>query len=222
MAKTSRREIIASARDLMREKGYAGMSMKDVALSVGLSKSSLYSHFGSKEDLVPEVLDLTFGEIIEGLEATGDWRADYEAALDRLSSVLIRNRRCLGLHLAYGLSEDESDVREAVSSFFLDLREFLRDLLMQGLDVTLAEPLALDTLTAVEGATLWLALYGNAEPMERVRRALLARADGLLGPEPDEQAKALLTQMLGDWRAATAVERRLADRVIAAQSDLLT
>lgn len=220
MAKTSRAEIVAAARDLMRDKGYAGTSMKDVAEQVGLLKGSLYSHFASKEELVPAVLSLTFDEIFSEIEPSGDWRADYRAALDRLIAMLTTHRRCIGFHLAYGLDETSPVLQEAVGTFFLDVRAFFRDLIQQGVDITLAEPLALDTMTAVEGSTLWLALYGNADPVQDARATLLARADSLAAEEPDEKARQLLDQMMGDWRQASLTEKRLAARVIEAEGHL--
>lgn len=220
MAKTSRAEIVAAARDLMRDKGYAGTSMKDVAEQVGLLKGSLYSHFASKEELVPAVLSLTFDEIFSEMEPSGDWRADYRAALDRLIAMLTTHRRCIGFHLAYGLDETSPVLQEAVGTFFLDVRAFFRDLIQQGVDITLAEPLALDTMTAVEGSTLWLALYGNADPVQDARATLLARADSLAAEEPDEKARQLLDQMMGDWRQASLTEKRLAARVIEAEGHL--
>lgn len=217
MAKTSRAEIVAAARDLMRDKGYAGASMKDVAEQVGLLKGSLYSHFASKEDLVPEVLGLTFDDIFGEMEPTGDWRADYEAALDRLIALLTAHRRCVGFHLAYGLDAASPVIQEAVATFFLDIRVFLRDLIAQEVEMALAEPLAVDTMTAVEGATLWLAAYGNARPMQDARSVLLARADSLAAAEPGEAVRQLLDQMMGDWRHASLTEKRLAARVVEAE-----
>lgn len=220
MAKTSRAEIIAAARDLMRDKGYAGTSMKDVAEQVGLLKGSLYSHFSSKEKLVPEVLGLTFDEIFSEMEPSGDWRADYETALDRLIDMLTKHRRCIGFHLAYGLDESSPSLRESVATFFLDIRVFFRDLIQQGVDIALAETLALDTMTAVEGATLWLTLYGNADPIQSARSTLLGRADSLAAEEPDKKTRQLLDQMIGDWRRASLAEKRLAARVIETEGHL--
>ena len=54
--------IVDEARELFRNRGYAGMSMQDLAERVGLKKPSLYTRFASKESLVPEVLALTLAE----------------------------------------------------------------------------------------------------------------------------------------------------------------
>ena len=222
MAKTSRTEIIAVARDLMRDRGYVGTSMKDVADRVGLLKSSLYSHFTSKEDLVPAVLSLTYDETFAGLAPSGDWRADYMAALDRLVRMLTANRRCIGFHLAYGLDETSLVLKQAVGAFFLEIRSFLENLLRQGLDPDLAGDLALDSVTSVEGATLWLALYESDIPMTTARMALLARADSYAAEPPSEKARQILDQLIGDWRYASLAEKCLAERTVEAEGELLT
>ena len=222
MAKTSRAEIVAVARDLMRDKGYAGTSMKDVADRVGLLKGSLYSHFASKEQLVPEVLSLTASETFGGLMPSGDWQRDFVVALDRLVEMLTANSRCIGLHLAYGLDESSPALKQAVRAFFLDINSFLEELLRQGLDTDLASEFAIDTVTAVEGATLWLALYDNDLPMQAARKTLLTRADGYAAEPPNDGALRILDQMIGDWRRASLVEKRLAVRAAEAEDELLT
>ena len=221
MAKTSRAEIVAVARELMRDKGYAGTSMKDVADCVGLLKGSLYSHFASKEELVPEVLSLTFNEIFGQLAPSGDWRLDYAAALDRLVGMLTTNRRCIGFHLVYGLNDTSPALKQAVRVFFHDIPCFLGKLLRQGLDADLAADFALDTVTTLEGATLWLALDDNGAPMRAAKTALLTRADSYAAEPPNDDARQMLDQMIGDWRYASRAEKRLAMRAAEAEGELL-
>jgi TetR/AcrR family transcriptional regulator, mexJK operon transcriptional repressor len=58
---SKRTEIIAIAAELFFKDGYAGTSMSQIAAAVGGSKTTLYNHFQSKEDLllavVQEVLE---------------------------------------------------------------------------------------------------------------------------------------------------------------------
>lgn len=64
-AEAKREEILQAATKLLREKGYHGTSMQDIADAVGLYKGSLYQHIDNKEDVVYEI-------IFEGLKATTD------------------------------------------------------------------------------------------------------------------------------------------------------
>lgn len=45
MAKTTKERILDAALEMFAENGYAGTNMRDLAQSVGLTKSALYKHF---------------------------------------------------------------------------------------------------------------------------------------------------------------------------------
>lgn len=51
-----RSEIIATARQLFTQSGYAAVSLGQIAEEVGVTKSALYNHFASKEALYAEVV----------------------------------------------------------------------------------------------------------------------------------------------------------------------
>ena len=48
-------EILKNVLTLASEKGLINLSMADIAAASGLKKSSLYSHFNSKQDLINEL-----------------------------------------------------------------------------------------------------------------------------------------------------------------------
>ena len=50
--------IVYASIELACEKGLAGVTMSQIAERVGLKKSSLYSHFSSKEDIIVEMYEL--------------------------------------------------------------------------------------------------------------------------------------------------------------------
>lgn len=50
-SKEKHRKIIAAAVDLFARNGYDGTSVDDIAALAGVSKQTVYSHFGSKENL---------------------------------------------------------------------------------------------------------------------------------------------------------------------------
>jgi len=54
---TAKREAIASAAvELFLQKGFKATSMDDIAASAGVSKQTVYSHFGNKDDLYRGVI----------------------------------------------------------------------------------------------------------------------------------------------------------------------
>jgi AcrR family transcriptional regulator len=57
-AQVTRRVILEAAAALFREKGYAEVSLREIAQAANMKTGSLYYHFESKESLVEEILTL--------------------------------------------------------------------------------------------------------------------------------------------------------------------
>jgi AcrR family transcriptional regulator len=53
----SKEAILESAAQVIRQKGFHGASMADIAEAVDLQKASLYHHFASKQEILLELLD---------------------------------------------------------------------------------------------------------------------------------------------------------------------
>jgi AcrR family transcriptional regulator len=76
--------ILDATTAVLSTKGFDLMTMDDIAGAVGISKSSLYKHFKSKEDLVGEAL-------IRLIDGAIDYLAQLDKALspvDKLSALL--------------------------------------------------------------------------------------------------------------------------------------
>jgi len=54
---STRDKIMLAAIDLMAEKGYAGVSTKEIAAAAGFSEMTLFRHFGSKQNLLETTVD---------------------------------------------------------------------------------------------------------------------------------------------------------------------
>ncbi len=80
--------ILVAAAAILREEGYARMSMEGVAAAAGVSKPTLYLRYASKAELVVAVLvHLRVGE---APVLTGALRADVVAQLRHLRQVFER------------------------------------------------------------------------------------------------------------------------------------
>lgn len=66
-----RQEAILSALEqLFAERGVAGVTMDDVAETVGISKATLYQHFASKDAMLAHLLTAHYQQFIEWLDTT--------------------------------------------------------------------------------------------------------------------------------------------------------
>jgi AcrR family transcriptional regulator len=67
--RTSLAEIVEAARDVMEKEGFANLTMRTVAVRVGVRAPSLYKRVRNRDDLVRLVTEATIGELGERLDA---------------------------------------------------------------------------------------------------------------------------------------------------------
>jgi AcrR family transcriptional regulator len=77
------RQILDVAEEVFAERGYAAVSMEEIAVRVGLSKPMLYEYFGSKEGLLLATIGRARAEL---LETTAKAIERAESAEDKLRS----------------------------------------------------------------------------------------------------------------------------------------
>ena len=65
-----REQVLAVAVQLFNEQGYDATSVADVAARLGLTKSALYHHFASKEELLRRALDAALDALEDVLDRT--------------------------------------------------------------------------------------------------------------------------------------------------------
>ncbi len=65
----TRERVLDAAARIFREHGYAATTLNDIADAAGLKTASLYYHFGSKEELVEEVLRIGTTLVLEAVKS---------------------------------------------------------------------------------------------------------------------------------------------------------
>jgi AcrR family transcriptional regulator len=90
--------LLAVAVTVFNERGYDGTSMEDLSRRLGISKSSIYYHVNSKEELLSLALD----RALDGLFAVVDEvRASDAPAVDRLERLVRASVAVLADRLPY-------------------------------------------------------------------------------------------------------------------------
>jgi AcrR family transcriptional regulator len=89
--------VLRAAIGLFNERGYDATSIADLARELGLSKSAIFHHVSSKEDLLAAALD----EALEGLTAAAESAsaASTASAHERLRATVAESVRILAAHL---------------------------------------------------------------------------------------------------------------------------
>jgi AcrR family transcriptional regulator len=89
--------VLAAATELFTRRGYDATSIGDVAAALGVTKSAVYHHVDSKEQLLAAALD----DALTGLEAALSAATGTEgSAVDRLRGVVRRSVGVLVEHQA--------------------------------------------------------------------------------------------------------------------------
>ncbi len=83
----SREKILAAARHLFAEKGYAGCNVSDIARESGMSQGNIYWYFPSKKEIFAAVLTEGFAELGSVM---GEAAAAEGQALEKLDFFLER------------------------------------------------------------------------------------------------------------------------------------
>lgn len=100
----TRERVIALARNLIAEHGYAEVTLDQISAHAGLAKSSLIWHFGSKEMLLAEAAISLFREIEVTMELEGlrgkSVRERVEEMFARVADYFTRNPEAKGVMLA--------------------------------------------------------------------------------------------------------------------------
>ncbi|ROP62241.1 TetR family transcriptional regulator [Enterobacter sp. BIGb0383] len=157
----TRATLLATARKVFSERGYAETSMDDLTAQAGLTRGALYHHFGDKKGLLAAVVDQLDNEMDRRLQAISDnaddpWegfcgrcRAYLEMALEpEFQRIVLRDAKAV-----LGGSSPESD-RLCIDS----MQHLIRNLIQQGI-VDDADPEGLASLIygSLAEAAFWIA-----------------------------------------------------------------
>nr|WP_050632319.1 TetR/AcrR family transcriptional regulator [Bacillus andreraoultii] len=56
VSKSTKEKIFYASLDLFSQKGFSGVSIREITREVGIKESSLYNHFGSKDEILESIL----------------------------------------------------------------------------------------------------------------------------------------------------------------------
>jgi AcrR family transcriptional regulator len=181
-ALSSRDKILDVAEALFARRGYAGIGLREVADASGLSKSSLFHHFRSKEQLYHEVILRVLLRIRERFEANlvpnDSPRAQLERWLEELIDVLAEHPTVARLLLRSLFEEEDALAPEAeaceaqLASIIADAERLIRRGIECGELRRVSTP---HTLLTVMGATVFY--FASAEMGEQILGRPLFSAD---------------------------------------------
>ncbi|MFW5419899.1 TetR/AcrR family transcriptional regulator [Nocardiopsis sp. CNT-189] len=184
-SEATRKALVAEARRLFAERGYAGVGLAEPVRAAGVTKGALYHHFGSKEGLFREVLRQVQGDVADRIERAADalrdpWdrlSAGCRAFLSAGADPGIRRIMLIDAPAVLGWEERRA-MDEAASA--RHLADALAELVEVGaIAPRPVEPLAHLLSGAMNEAALWLARSTGPTDEEDAVRELTGLLEGL-------------------------------------------
>lgn len=82
----TRERILAATADVLNTKGYAGTRLNDIAIAADLQAPAIYYYFGSREEVIEEVVLLGQRRVIEHV---GEALAEAPTDIDPVDRILV-------------------------------------------------------------------------------------------------------------------------------------
>jgi AcrR family transcriptional regulator len=184
----TRAAILTEAARLATVDGLDGLSIGGLATAIGMSKSGLYAHFGSKEDLqlatIGSARETFVAEVFVPALAAPQGIRRLSAACDAFLSHIERRVFPGGCFFAVAAAEvgtHESAVRDAVAAQQRDWVELLEGLARKAMDVGELDPgtdaaqLAFELNALVVSAASTFIVQGDSAVFEHARAAVRSR-----------------------------------------------
>jgi TetR/AcrR family transcriptional repressor of lmrAB and yxaGH operons len=179
--------LLKGARQLLAEKGYAGMELRDVAERGKAPRGSIYHHFpGGKVQLAREAAELEGTTIRDTIERSLEERGLKETLA--LFGDVFRRRvvdyperiGCPVAAVALARPEDPGLATAATAAFQSWERPISAALRDEGVSAKDAETFAGLVVSTVEGALLRARAAGSKEPLDSAMNGLAQALDKLL------------------------------------------
>jgi TetR/AcrR family transcriptional regulator, transcriptional repressor for nem operon len=184
--RATRERIVATAAELMSQRGVAHTTIEDIEDAAAISTSQMYHYFADKQDLVSAVIDFQTDQVL-AVQHLGLDRLESLQDLHRWRDIMVEMMRGLGCvggcpigALANELSEIDPLARAQLARSFTQWEHMIRDGLTaiaargelpEGTDV---DHLALAMLAAIQGGLLLSQVRRDTTPLEAAVDTMIA------------------------------------------------
>lgn len=129
-----RDKLLAVALPRFVERGYEAVGVQALVTAAGVTKPTLYHHFGSKRGLLEAALRPPFDELAKRLDAAASYTGDLPLTLTRIVSTWFAFAReqpvfCRG-QLAFWFAPPESEAHAVVEPFLLRLHRIVEEMFL--------------------------------------------------------------------------------------------
>jgi AcrR family transcriptional regulator len=173
----TRSAIVSTATRLLYERGLDGIGVAELCAGIGVSKETLYRHFGSKEGLIQAVLEARSDHVVRWLrgaaDAAGDDPADQLAAVFDALGRWHAEPAFRGCAVVNAATQQHDGPARAVAARHLDRHLALLTDIARRAGACDAATLGKQLLALLEGATVLADHQGDAGAADAAKHAAL-------------------------------------------------
>lgn len=183
---TRKDQIIQTSAKLFKEKGYAAVTMRDIAKALDMKAASLYNHISSKQDIL-KIIIISIAE--EFTNEMNSIHASEVSCIDKLQQIV-----ALHIDIAYrnsygmaSLNNDWMHLEEQLE-YYLELRnsyeDNFRNIISIGVEArelidTNAEITLFSMLSTLRSLYLWIPKKEDLNPEELTKNLSQVLIDGI-------------------------------------------
>lgn len=176
--KTNKEEIVATCKEVFHRRGYFNTGMSDLAKACGLMKGSFYHYFGSKEEIMKEVLLCSQKALNEQVLALGkqtslEPKQRLSAVIGLITYHVSEFRSCLFGNTTLETSLLVPEFQQILRRIFQDIQETLTEIYASKYTVEEASKKAWHTIQQVQGAVMMMKLYDDPTILQEAKQYLL-------------------------------------------------
>ncbi|RLD18092.1 MAG: TetR/AcrR family transcriptional regulator [Bacteroidetes bacterium] len=172
---TRKQHIYEAAATLFRDKGYNATSMRDLALSVGIEPSSLYSHIKSKEELLSGICFDCGQQFLDGVRAIISDQSTIEDQLRQLIFLHVKIAQDDITSMTV-FNDEWRHITEPELSLFLRMRKKYEDDCMVIINSGMDE----GVFRNIDSHVVLNAIINSTQWIQRSKR-MLSKETGVLG-----------------------------------------
>ena len=129
----TRSKILDISAELFAERGFSGVSMRDIARSAGITQAAIYHHFSSKEGLYIASLEHLYAaqttELVSMVGQQRDPELQLALMVSRLLEVFDQQAHFRRIYFRELLDGDEQRLKLLADGVFPEMDKILRELM---------------------------------------------------------------------------------------------
>lgn len=128
-------KLLAISARLFAERGFSGVSMREIARSAGITQAAIYHHFANKEELYIATLEHLYqgptNELVNVVCQESDPEVQLEILVSNTLEIFDRHAHFRRIYFRELLEGDNKRLKLLADGILGEINEFVRDVLAQ-------------------------------------------------------------------------------------------